>query len=181
MKEKDIAKAYARSVVELGDTQNVDIAKELTALTEVINSSNELENVLFLEVFTIEEKQAVLNDIVSKLNLSGLSKNLLAFLCEEKRIGLFPLVYKEVIVIDDHKKGFMRGTIEGNDDSIAADQKEQLVKFIESKLGKKAELDYKKSNEVTAGYRVTVDDLQLDATIDNQLDQFKNTVTGLDL
>ena len=56
MKDKIIAKVYAKTFTELAKDNNVDIAKELTSLQEVINASNDLENVLFLEVFTEEEK-----------------------------------------------------------------------------------------------------------------------------
>ena len=66
-KAKVVAKAYSRSLVELGMEAKVDVAGELTRLTEVINSSNELENVLFLEVFTIEEKHSVLETILEKI------------------------------------------------------------------------------------------------------------------
>ena len=51
MKESNIAKVYASTFIELGKENNVDVAKELTTLTEVINLSNDLENVLFLDVF----------------------------------------------------------------------------------------------------------------------------------
>ena len=176
MKEKDVAKAYARSFIELGEEKNVDVAKELTTVTECINASNDLENVLFLDVFTIEEKESVLAELVNKLGLSALTKNLFAFLCAEKRINIFPLIFKEVVVIDDHKKGFMRGIIEGRDETVDESAKAKLTEYIEKKLGKKAELEYRKSESVTAGYRVTVEDLQLDATLDNQLDQFKHSV-----
>lgn len=179
MKDSNIAKAYARSIIALGKENNINVADELVKFNEVINESNDLENVLFLEVFTIEEKTAVLGDIVGKLSLSALTKNLLSFLVDEKRLSLFPSIFKEVMVIDDHERGFLRGSIEGSVDQISEADKAKLVSYIEEKLGKKTELEYRKSTNVTAGYRVTVEDLQLDATVDNQLEQFKNTVTGL--
>ena len=56
MKPQTIAKVYAKSIIDLGDGSSVDVAKELTDLNLVIKSSNDLENVLFSEVFTEEEK-----------------------------------------------------------------------------------------------------------------------------
>ncbi len=179
MKEKDIAKAYAKSFIQLGDELNVDIAQEFTVLTEIINSSNDLENVMFLDLFTVEERKAVLEGILDKLEASKLTKNIISFLCEEKRLNVFPLIFKEIIVIDDHKKGFMRGTIEGATADIDEASKAKLLNFIETKIGKKAQLDYVQSDAVTAGFRVTVDDLQLDATVDNQLEKFKESIVRL--
>ena len=67
MKEQAVAKVYARSLLEIGEEKKVNIADDLTKLTVAINSSNELENVMFLEVFTLEEKKAVFGDVAKKL------------------------------------------------------------------------------------------------------------------
>lgn len=176
MKEQIIAKAYAQSIVELATELKQDLIGDLTKLTEVINKSNELETLLFLDVFTNEEKLSVLNVVMTKLGLAQTTINFMQFLVEQKRIGLMPMIFKNVIVIDDHNKGFLRGTIEGSEDSIPADVKEKLKAYLQQKLGKEAILEYKKSETVTAGYRVTVEDLMLDASLENQLDQFKNSV-----
>ncbi len=176
MKEQIIAKAYAQSLVELADELRLDLASELTKLNETINKSNELETLLFLEVFTVEEKLNVLDVVMAKLNLSQITKNFMHFLIQEKRIGLMPMVYKNVIVVDDHRKGFLRGSIEGSEESIPAEVREKLKAYLFQKLGKEAILEYTKSENVSAGYKVTVEDLQLDASIENQLEKFKESV-----
>ena len=176
MKEAIVAKAYAQSIYQLGEEQNVAITDELTKLTEVINESNDLETVLFLDVFTPEEKQVVMNDVLAKLNLSKLLGNVVSFLMEEKRLGIFPLIFKEMVVIDDDKKGFMRGTIEGRGDSVDPEFEKKIHTFLKEKLGKEPTLSYKKNENVTAGFRVTVEDLQLDATLDNQLNKLKSEI-----
>lgn len=176
MKEQIIAKAYAQSLVELSEELKLDLALELTKLSETINKSNDLETLLFLEVFTVEEKLSVLDTVMDKLALSQITKNFLYFLLQEKRIGLMPMIFKNVIVIDDHKKGFLRGTIEGSEDSIPAEVKEKLKSYLQAKLGKETILEYQKNINVSAGYKVTVEDLQLDATLEHQLDKFKESV-----
>lgn len=176
MREQAVAKVYAKALLELGDESKVAIADELTKLTEVINASNELENVLFLEIFTTEEKQAVFADISKKLNLSSISTETIKFLIDEKRIGILPLIIKEVIVIDDERKGFIKGTIEGNAETIDEATKNKIVGFLKNKLGREPKLDYVTNTNMTAGFKVTVEDLQLDASLDNQLEQFKNSV-----
>ncbi len=179
MKDQNIAKVYAQSFLELGQEKNIDIAEEVTKITEVINASNDLENVLFLDVFTVEEKKDVFLAIAEKLGTSVEMKAAVKFLIEEKRINLFPLIFKEIIVIDDHKKGFLRGTIEGASDSISEEYKSKLIAIIKKEVGgSNPVLDYKQNKDVTAGYKITVDDLQLDASVDNQLKQFKSSVLG---
>ena len=164
--------------MELGSESKVDVADELTKLTECINECNDLENVLFLDVFTAEEKGDILKSLAPKVGLSSLVTNFCLFLIEENRIGLFPLIFKEVTVIEDDRRGFMRGTIEGVDNEISREDKARLTELLKEKLGKEAQLEYVQNGDLTAGFRVTVEDLQLDATIDNQLNKFKQSILG---
>lgn len=176
MKEAIVSKAYAKSIYELGENQNVDVTSELTTLTEMVNENNNFEILLFSDVFTIEEKQTVVNEIFNKTNFSSLVKNTVNYLLAEQRIGLLPLIYKDLVVLDDHKKGFMRGYIEGSQDNISDETVAQLTNYLREKLGSEPKLKYKKNANITGGYRVTVDDLQLDATVDNQLNKLKQEI-----
>lgn len=179
MKDKIIAKVYATTFVEIGKENNINVADEIMRLTEVINSSNDLENVLFLDVFTVEEKESVFAAISEKIKLSRLLSAAIIYLIKEKRISLLPLITKEVIVIDDEEKGFLKGTIEGTEENISEDYKAKLLNELKKHLGSiKPVLEYVKSSDIAAGYKVTVGDLQLDATIDNQLKSFKDSVLG---
>ena len=176
MKEKAVAKVYARALLELGDEKKIQVADELVKLTEVINKSNELENVMFLELFTMEEKKVVFAEVAKKLNLSQITTEVIQFLIDEKRIGILPLIIKEVIVLDDERKGFMKGTIEGTDSEIDPAFKAKIEDFLKKKFGREPHLDYVQNANLSAGYKVTVEDLQLDASLDNQLEQFKQSI-----
>ena len=86
MKEQNIAKVYAHSFLQLATEHNFNVADELTKLTEVINTSNDLENVLFLDVFTTEEKIVFgFNSVLMKLILFT-NDSLLRTMCELKDI-----------------------------------------------------------------------------------------------
>jgi F-type H+-transporting ATPase subunit delta len=174
MSDQYPAKAYAKAIVEISKDQSIKIADELTLVTELINQSNDLENVLFLDLFTNEEKASVLQAVLEKVKLSPLTKNFLSYLISEKRFGLFPLIFKEVIVMDDDQKGFLKGSVEGSEATITTEDLNLLKDYLSKKLNRKIELSYSASEYVTAGFRVTVDDLQLDATIDSQFDQLKD-------
>ena len=44
MKEAVVAKAYAKSIYELGESSNTDITGEFTTFNELINDSNDFES-----------------------------------------------------------------------------------------------------------------------------------------
>ncbi len=178
MKEQNISRAYAKSIALLADEQKVDVATDITNFNLCINSNNNLENVLFSDVFTIDEKLVVAKEILKKLKASPITVNFVSFLIGEKRMGIFPLIFKELIVLDDHKRGFLKGVIEGSDLEADPTFTEKLKKYLENRIHAKTELQYKKSDKVSAGYKVTVGDLQLDASLDNQLENFKEFVLG---
>jgi F-type H+-transporting ATPase subunit delta len=176
MREQTVAKIYAKSLLELGDEKGIKLAEDMIKLTEVINKSNDLENILFLDVFTLEEKKNVFVEVAKKLSLSDLSVEAIKYLIHEKRIGLLPLIVKEIVIIDDERKGFMKGIIEGNDAQIDQNFKAKIESFLKNKFGREPHLEYVQNQNISAGYKVTVEDLQLDASLDNQLEQFKQSI-----
>ena len=173
MNYNTISKAYAKSLYQLGREQSVAITKELTTLNEAINANSHLENVLFMDVFTIDEKIGVVEAIVQRLKLHQLTKAVLTFLIKEKRIHLFPLVLRDIVGMDYYEKGILPGTLEGADDEMEPMLLEKIKVYLEKTLNKKIYLDYKIKPELLAGCRVTVEDFQIDASLDKQFDRLK--------
>lgn len=176
MDQHSISKTYANAILELSDEKKIDIVEELNAFTELLNKNDDLETLLFSQVFSNHEKQDVLEAIFKKFSVGPIVKHTLYFLIAEGRINLFPFIYKDLVVLDDDRKGFLKGTIEGSDSTPNEALQKKIKNYLEGKLGKKVELDYVKSENLTAGYKVTVEDLQLDASLENQLDKFKESV-----
>lgn len=176
MKEQTVSKIYAQALIQLGNEKNQKIVDEFVQLTEIINKVNHLENVLFLDVFTQDERKGVFADLAKKFEFSGLMTEMVNYLIEEKRIGLLPLIVKELVVLDDEMKGFLKGTIEGAEDSLDDSIIKQMTTFLKARLGKEPILNYVKNESISAGYRVTVEDLQMDASLDYQLEKFKQSV-----
>ncbi len=175
MSLQNISWTYAKAITQLADEKKVDIAKELTEFSKLINQNNDLETLLFLDVFTVEERKDVIKEIAKKFNLSPMVTDLLFYLLQEKRMGLFPSIFKNVVVLDDDKKGFLRGIIEGPGTEIDEASKKKITSYLKGRLNKEVDLEFVPSTKITAGYRITVEDLQLDASLENQLDKFKES------
>jgi F-type H+-transporting ATPase subunit delta len=176
MKENNISKAYANAILQLAKESNIEIVKEFTTFTELINSSTDLENLLFLDVFTSDEREDVLKAVFEKIQFSKLFTSFVLFLLNENRLSMFPLIFKDIIVIDDYEKGFIRGTIEGSDDQADQPSVDKIISYLKEKLGITPELSYVKNNNISAGYKVTVQDYQIDATLDGQLSELSKNI-----
>lgn len=176
MKDSFIAKTYALSLFELGKEQTIAVADEFTTLITSIRETNALENALFLDIFTIEEKTDVFTEVAKKMNLSDVLTKTGKYLIAEKRMNILPLIYKELILLDDEERGFLRGTVEGHKETLDDSLKDKIKVFLKTKTGKDPIIEYKQNKNITAGYKVTADDLQLDASLDSVLDQFKKQV-----
>lgn len=176
MKNGNMTRAYANAILELAKEQKVAAVEEFILFTELINSSSDFENVLFLDVFTVEEREEVLKAIFEKEKFSDLLKSFILFLVTENRISFLPLIFKEMIVIDDYEKGFIRGTIEGRDAQADQASVDKIIAFLKDKLAINPELKYSQNKNITAGYKVTVQDYQIDATLDGQLTELNKDI-----
>ncbi len=171
MKEKQVAKIYAHAIKELKQ----GITSEFASFMELLNSSSDFENVMFLQNFQRQEKQKVLEDVMEKANFYKELKGVLNFLLAENRFSIAHMIYAELVMLEDLEKGFVKGLAEGPDAQPNAELVEKAKAIIGEKIGKKIEIQYKQNKDLTAGLKMTVGDYQLDGTLDHQLEQFEKT------
>ena len=173
-----ISKVYSRAIRMIAMEAGVanPFMQELEQFVAMLNKSTDLETVLFHPLFTMEEKKPILKEVCEKSNYSKLFVEFLVFLLDEKRLGLIPQIYKELIVIEDEEKGFLKGMIEGQDAQIDQEKLLKVVSWLKAKLQISPVLNYEQNLKITAGYKVTVGDFQLDVSLDHQLDDFVKTI-----
>jgi len=175
MKNSEIAKVYAVAAADMAKDASAPIFKEIADFVGLLNSSTNLENILFLNVFHEEEKIGVLQEVLEKCNFHALTKNFLLFILKQQRLGLIPQIYKELTVMEDAMKGFIKTTVEGPLDELEQDVKSDVESFLFKKLNKTPVITYKKNDSISAGYKVSAGDYLLDATLKTQLQEFKKS------
>jgi F-type H+-transporting ATPase subunit delta len=176
MNNSQVSKSYAKAISEIAADSNVNFADEITKFSELISSSNELESLLFLDVFTADERVSILDELFAKSSFSPILINFVKFLILEKRFNLFNTIFKEIVIMEDLKLGFISGIVEGSDENPDNELLGQIKSYLEEKLSLKTKINYKLNKEITAGYKATIGDLQIDATIENQLKKFKQEI-----
>lgn len=177
MNNKKIARIYAQALFKLGIEQNINIVGEMILLNELIRECNDLENLIFLEVFSLEEKHQVLSAVFNgEKSFSTLFTNFIFFLLQERRLGLLLTIYQELVILDDHQKGFISGVIEGRDEGISPTLENKILAHLQEKLQLTPKLQYRQNSEITAGYKITAGNYQIDSRLDRQLSQMQEQI-----
>ena len=176
MNDSKVSRSYALALLDIGKENNIEVKAELDLFWELVRSNNDLESLLFMDVFTIDERLSVLTSIFEKLKLNELMQNFLMFLVENKRIGLLPSIFTFVTIEKDLSDGFITGVVEGNESEPDSNVIEKLKAHLEKELKQIANLKYKQNKNITAGYKITCGDLQLDATLENQFDRLRKNI-----
>ena len=162
---------YAKAIFALGE----GLVDELSLVGELIDTHLSLKKALFLDVFTPEEKCAVIDGLGEKLSFSPLAHNALHFLIMEGRISLLPDILKALHRSAWEKKGIVQGVLEGCAPAPLAVE-EKIKRVLERVLKKSVQFEYKENRAILAGYRACVGDLQLDASLNLQFHHLKNDI-----
>lgn len=177
MNNQRLTRIYALSIFQLGKELGVDIVDEMIAFNELIRECNDLENLLFLEVFSLDEKHRVLSEVLQlEGKFSPLFCNFLFFLLQERRIGQLLTIYQELVVLDDEQKGFITGVIEGRGEEISPELQNQILDYLRDKLQLTPKLHYQQNLAITAGYKITAGNYQIDSRLDRQLTRLKEQI-----
>ena len=171
-----VSKSYSLALLEISKETGVKIKSDLDKVWELIRGSNDLESLLFLDIFTVEERKSVVTELLSKIDLNDVTKNFIFFLLDNKRFNLFPNIYTSLVMEEDLADGFITGTIEGNEETPDQEVIEKLKSYLEKDLKQIAKLNYVKNENISAGYKITAGDLQLDATLENQFDRLRKNI-----
>jgi len=178
MKNTDIAKVYSKALSELGKEVNQDVYLEIAALIKLLNENEKLELVLFLNVFSAGEKEAVLKDVLAACGFSDLFKNFLNYLLKENRLSILPQIYKEMITLEDSERGFIKVSVEGRETSLNTEAKQLIEKMLTDKLKQELEITYKQVSNITSGFKISAGEFMVDASIESQLNAFKKSITN---
>ena len=179
MKEQIIAKAYAKAFFQLGQTRQVNILEGLSRFYKAMNDCEDLKNVLYSGMVTIEEKIEVSEAVAKKIKVPSLVKECLFFLLGEKRMDIFPLIVEELTAFDNEKKGVVAGIVKVSDGKkMDEGMRKKLIGYLEKYLGKKVKLNYQMNDEITLGWKVMAEDLLLDISIDKQLNRFSQAISN---
>ncbi len=174
-----IARRYSRALFAIGQEQSEDqlaaFGKDLSEISQVLQESTELMRIFRNPVFGTEEKKAVLENILSKVNPSQMVKNFCLFLADKDRLVYLPDIAEYYSFLLDEAQGVLRGELVTAVD-LDQDMKKSVQEKLESQSGHTVYLDYDVEPEIIGGLKLKVGDKVLDASIKAQLEILKENI-----
>ena len=173
-----VAKRWANALMELAcEDENIskeDILDDLLEVASVIDSSEELSNVINNPSISTEEKQVVICKLFQN-NIMPIVYNFLFVLNLRKRIGII----SEIAVAFEKElekiKNITRVNVVSAID-IVDERKEELKSRISEKLNKEVIVDWDIDDEIIAGLIFKIDELIIDNSVRHKLDELSKEI-----
>lgn len=179
MIEGTIAIRYARALIDLArKDNNIDsFAHELKAFLELEKISKVLFYTLNNKGFSAIKRITVLENVVSKTNMSKTVLNFLKILIQKSRIELLPLIYATYCTMADKEQNRCNMTVESAVE-LPDDQYNSLADHFGKTFDKKIVLTKKINSGVLGGVKVQIGNKIYDNTIRKQIEDIRQRAQG---
>lgn len=174
-----IAKRYAISLLELSEkSKNLEsVEKDLKDLLAMLQSSDDLKNLIRNPLFTREQQSRAVLELAKKAKFTQLTGNFLGVLVTNRR--LFYL--KAVIKAFQTELRKLRGEVEAEIETafaLSPAQTYKLQKELSKKLGSNVTLNVKVNKDLLGGLVVTVGSRMIDNSVRRKLTLLNNAMNA---
>ena len=173
-----VAKRWALALMELAlEDENIskeDILDDLREIASIIDSSEELSNVINNPSISTEEKQIVLCKLFQN-NIMPIVYNFIYVLNLRKRMNVISAIAEEFEKELERVKNIahinITSAIELNNE-----RKENIKSKIAEKLSKEVVVDWGVDNEIIAGLIFNIDELIIDNSVRHKLEDLSKEI-----
>ena len=172
-----VSRRYATAIVEAAaDAGTLEAtAREIESFCSVYESVADLRNVLVNPTFTNAEKSATLSAIMTKLQLSDMTRRFLELLASRERMSELPGIAPAVRRLTDERASLIRASIQSAS-PLPPEVQQRLQKALEAHTGKKVQVEVTVDPALLGGVRATIGSTVLDGTLRTQLDNLRETL-----
>ena len=170
-----IAKRYARAFFEIAEEEK-QLEKyylELRSFSEMVDGNENLREFLANPIFDQREKRDVVDNVLQKVGLAGVTANFLRLLADKRRIGILADIvacYRELMDAALNKQRVQVKTAF----PLSNELSEHLKKGMEDLTGKQIDITIEQDASLLAGIVVRVGDTLYDGSVKTQLNNIRN-------
>lgn len=164
--QRTIAARYASAMFDVARDKHCheQVASDLMALCEVVESSAQLVKAMNNPTLAQSTKLAIMNDVLNLIKAHGTTKELVAFVVTKKRAALMADVAKEFQGLCLAFKGELTANVTSAQPMSAA-QIDQIADRLTKTAGKKVNISQTHNPALLGGYKITLGSRMLDASL----------------
>ncbi|SMP10721.1 ATP synthase F1 subcomplex delta subunit [Desulfurobacterium pacificum] len=172
--EVRVARRYAKALVDVLPEEKLEkVLEEAKTINQLID--DRAIRYFKSPVVAVEKKKALIEQILSKVEITEELKRVLLLMAEKNRLGILREFVSELESLVDARLGIVKAEItsatELDDDTL-----EKIKAKIEELFGKKAEISVSLDPSLIGGFIVKVADKIIDASIKTQLENLKKVI-----
>ncbi|MEM6780954.1 MAG: F0F1 ATP synthase subunit delta [Pseudomonadota bacterium] len=171
------ARRYASAFIDTAiESKSLDIIeKDLNNLSAMIESSEDLRAVLNSPMLKREEQAKAILALADKAKFNDITKNLLALLCENRRLpiltGVIGAVHNEIST----RRGEVNARVQ-TASALSASETQALQKSLSEAMGQNVTLDVEVKKDLIGGMVVTVGSKMIDDSVKRKLERLKQAM-----
>jgi F-type H+-transporting ATPase subunit delta len=169
-----IARRYAKALVQLAaEEQRVELIHgELTRFETLLSTQSALRSVLINPAYGINEKRAIMKDVMGLIKVSGTVANFLLLLLDRGRISFLSAIIASFGTYADDISGVVRPILY-TAIPLEADKIEGIKDALTTSTGKKVVLSVEVDPSLIGGVVTKIGDMVYDGSIRTQLNQIE--------
>jgi len=169
-----IARPYASALFDLASDAN-DIAgveKALDSLLKLVNDSTDFSVFLKSPVISGDDKSAVVEALIKKAKLKGLTANFLNLVAKNQRLFALPQMISQFKALAAKDRGEVHAEVTSAQPLSKAHQ-DSLAKALKEKIGKDVTLEQHVDADLIGGLIVKVGSQMIDSSLKTKLTAMK--------
>ncbi len=165
-----IAERYAQAIFELGNESGdlPRISRDFRSFSDAHLASEDLRAVLKNPLISIEQREAVLRDLASRLGLTDLALNSVRVVVARHRLDALSEIAARLEELVDRQAGVVRASVTSAA-ALTPDFLAQLTRTLETATGKKVIVEQSVDASLIAGLVTRIGDNTLDGSLKGRL------------
>jgi F-type H+-transporting ATPase subunit delta len=179
MSLQTIARRYAAALADvvLEKGEALEVQQELSAWSEMIASSANLQEVFRNPTIALDQKRAVLNKLIERAKPRPTTANFLKVLLQNQRLPELGEINRKLAAVLDERAGMVAATIMTARPVPDKSQKDLHLTLM-NLTGRKVRVDFQTDPELIGGIVTRIGSTVYDGSVRNQLQQIKERMAG---
>ncbi|MEL6343568.1 MAG: ATP synthase F1 subunit delta [Myxococcota bacterium] len=178
MADGSLARRYARALLDLGRESNKIDAfnQDLETFGAVLAlEDGALRFALYNPGLSIAERKSVLEAVLARLELNGMTNNFLKLLVDKNRLSVFDEIQAAYREMADELAGRVRAAVT-TATPLSEDNAARIQQVLADSTGRQVIVDFAVDPELIGGIVARIGDTVYDASVRSRLQRLKETI-----